>query len=66
MLPHSIEGQARIQQANGTIYRPGDRVALEVSSSVKMQMRRVFSQGNTLNFFLSRDAAKMWLDADPG
>lgn len=67
LLPHSIEGQARVQRATEAIYRAGDRVALQVSSSlVKMQMRRAFTQGNTLNFFLSNNAARMWLDADPG
>ncbi|MHA6724298.1 hypothetical protein [Sphingomonas sp. RS2018] len=66
LLPHSTECQARVQRETGTIYRAGDRVALQVSSSlVKMQMRRVFTQGNTLDFFLSNDAARMWLDAQP-
>ena len=64
LLPHSIEGQLRVQQATETIYRTGDRVALQVSSSlVKMQMRRAYTQGSTLNFFLSNSAARMWLDA---
>lgn len=67
LLPHSIECQTYIQEATGTIYRLGDRVALHVSSSlVKMQMRRVFTKGNTLDFFISNDAAKLWLDAKPG
>lgn len=62
LLPHSPEGQARVQQATQTIYRAEDKVALQVSSSlVKMQMRRAFTQGDTLNFFLSNDAARMWL-----
>ncbi|WP_156364070.1 MULTISPECIES: hypothetical protein [unclassified Sphingomonas] len=66
LLPHSTECQAHIQRETGTIYRAGDRVALHVSSSlVKMQMRRAFTQGNTLNFFISNDAARMWLDAKP-
>jgi hypothetical protein len=67
LLPHSTECQAYIQEATGTIYREGDRVALQVSSSlVKMQMRRVFAKGDILNFFLSNDAARLWLDAKPG
>jgi hypothetical protein len=67
LLPHSREGQERVQRATKAIYRPGDRVALQVSSSlVKMQMRRAYTQGDTLNFFLSNDAALMWLDARPG
>lgn len=66
LLPHSTECQIVVQREIGTIYRAGDRVALQVSSSlVKMQMRRVFTQGNILNFFLSNDAARMWLDAQP-
>lgn len=66
LLPHSTEGQARVQRATGAIDRAGDRVALHVSSSlVKMQMRRAFTQGDTLNFFVSNDAARMWLDAEP-
>ncbi len=66
LLPHSTEGQAVVQSSIKRIHRPGDRVALQVSSSlVKMQMRRSFANGNMLKFFLSNDAALMWLHAMP-
>ena len=64
LKPHSPEGQACVQDATGRIYRPGDRVAILVSSSlVKMQMRRALSHGEILNFFISENAAVTWLDA---
>ncbi|QQV77395.1 hypothetical protein H5J25_00725 [Sphingomonas aliaeris] len=64
LKPHSPEGQACVQDATSRIYRPGDRVAILVSSSlVKMQMRRALSRGEILNFFISENAAVTWLDA---
>lgn len=64
LRPHSPEGQACVQEATSRIYRPGDRVAILVSSSlVKMQMRRALSHGEVLNFFISENAAVTWLDA---
>lgn len=64
LRPHSPEGKACVQEATSRIYRPGDRVAILVSSSlVKMQMRRALSRGEILNFFISENAAVTWLDA---
>ncbi len=64
LLPHSPEGQALVQQSTQQIYRPGDRVAVIVSSNlVKMQMRRALSQGQIINFFVSEAAAMTWLMA---
>jgi hypothetical protein len=61
--PHSPEGQAYVQDATARIYRPGDRVAIIVASSlVKMQMRRALSRGEILNFFISKSAGFTWLD----
>jgi hypothetical protein len=64
LKPHSPEGQACVQNATARIYRPGDRVAVCVASSlVKMQMRRALTQGEIIEFFISESAAMTWLDA---
>jgi tryptophanase len=64
LKPHSPEGQACVQEATARIYREGDRVAVEVGSSlVKMQMRRVLKQGDVVDFFTSEQAALEWLRA---
>lgn len=66
LLPHSPEGQAIVQAATASIYREGDKVAVLVSSSlVKMQMRRALSQGDMIDFFISENAANLWLDPRP-
>ncbi|WP_445193891.1 hypothetical protein ACT009_08450 [Sphingomonas sp. Tas61C01] len=63
LKPHTPEGQACVQEATGRTYRPGDKVAILVCSSlVKMQMRRALSHGEILDFFISRNAALTWLD----
>jgi hypothetical protein len=64
LKPHSPEGQACVQQATARIYREGDRVAVEVASSlVKMQMRRALKPGDLIDFFTSEKAALEWLRA---
>ena len=62
LLPHSVEGQAIVQNAIQRIYRPGDRVAILVASSlVKMQMRRSHTHGGIINFFVTAEKAMDWL-----
>jgi hypothetical protein len=64
LKPHSPEGQDCVQNATARIYRPGDRVAVCVASSlVKMQMRRALKQGEIIEFFISESAAMTWLNA---
>jgi hypothetical protein len=64
LKPHSPEGQACVQDATARIYRDGDKVAVEVASSlVKMQMRRALKPGDIIDFFTSEKAALEWLHA---
>ncbi|MBV9843275.1 MAG: hypothetical protein JOY99_17360 [Sphingomonadaceae bacterium] len=52
-------------QAQGQIIsKPGDRVAVIVSSSLlKLQMKRVTEAVDTVQYFLSPSAADTWLNA---
>ncbi|ODP38494.1 hypothetical protein [Sphingomonas turrisvirgatae] len=52
----------RLRLGNQALYRPGDRVALVVESSLlKMQLRRTLTDNQ--NIFLSPNAAETWLTA---
>ena len=64
LKPHSAENQSYVQEAVANIYRPSDRVALLLESSlIKMQMRRSLSHGELSNYFISKHAAITWLTA---
>ncbi len=64
LKPHSPEGQACVQKAVARIYRPGDKLAIRVESSlVKTQMRRALSHGDLIEFFISESALMTWLTA---
>ncbi|RVT90343.1 hypothetical protein [Sphingomonas crocodyli] len=64
LLPHTPQNQAFVMRSFERIYRPGDRVAILVGSSlVKMQMRRTHSFGEIIQFFLSEQGAVTWLKA---
>jgi hypothetical protein len=53
----------RISRATGELYRPEDRIAIVVGSSLaKMQMRRTVRAANH-DFFVSPSAAELWLNA---
>ncbi len=57
----SVETAGRIKAATSRIYKPGDRIAIVVQSSlVKTQMRQVVDV-TTVELFISIDAAEMWL-----
>ncbi|MDO6413259.1 hypothetical protein Q4F19_02590 [Sphingomonas sp. BIUV-7] len=67
LQPHTVENQAIVMQSFEQIYRPDDRVAITVESSlVKMQMRRTHSFGEIIGFFVSETAAMTWLLAHDG
>lgn len=56
------EAAERMRMGNLALYRPGDRVALIVESSLlKMQLRRTLVEYQ--NIFLSPNAAETWLTA---
>lgn len=56
------EAAERLRVGNLALYRPGDRVALIVESSLlKMQLRRTLVEYQ--NIFLSPHAAETWLTA---
>lgn len=64
--PQPTETLARIGTRTVTTYRPGDRVAIVVTSSLaKMQMRDIMRSGDNA-LFLSADAARLWLHAFDG
>lgn len=66
-LPHSPQGQAYVEKSAQSIYAPGDRVAIRVSSNLaKMQMRRTHPHQGIIQFFVSEDAAMTWLSACDG
>ncbi|WP_420145825.1 hypothetical protein [Sphingobium sp.] len=63
LMPHSPEGQRYVDTANASIYQPGDKIAVLVSSSLlKMQMRRMFNAKELMEFFISERAAHLWLN----
>jgi hypothetical protein len=58
------EAIAVIRAGTDAIYKPGDRIALLVGSSlIKAQMGQLLDRAK-LNFFLSETAAHMWLSPD--
>lgn len=64
LKPHSPKNQAFVEEEATRLYVPQDRVAMLLESSlVKMQMRRALSHGAVANFFISENAAIMWLTA---
>ena len=64
LMPHTPEGQACVQDATARIYRPGDRVAVLVSSAlIRMQVRRALREGDVMEFFTSEAEARDWLFA---
>ncbi|TZG24607.1 hypothetical protein FYJ91_18460 [Sphingomonas montanisoli] len=67
LQPHTPVNQAFVMRSFERIYRPGDRVAIMVASSlVKMQMRRTHSFGEIIQFFVSEQSATTWLMAYDG
>lgn len=57
------EAESRISKHMGLLIRPGDRIAFVVRSSLaKTKLRQSFV-GDSVNYFLSIDTARMWLGA---
>lgn len=64
--PQRPEVTTIVRQATLALYRPADRVAVVVESSlVKIQMRRILDCSK-MTFFISIDAARTWLNAYNG
>jgi hypothetical protein len=57
------EAGERVSKNMQRLFRPGDRVALVVRSSLEKARLRQTVNCERVNFFLSVDSARMWLDA---